>query len=246
MNCQSLDSNEIHIWRTDGANWSDVTPLEAVLTDEERTHAARFLFIEDKRRFVLGRGILRHLLGVYLGCPPHDLELVTNQYGKPALADEPALQFNLSHSDDRILHAFAWDRRVGVDVETIRPVKDLEQMAAYAFTPRERARFFSLPQSQQIPAFFNCWTRKEAFMKAVGMGLSLSPQRFEVAFTAGEPAVLRHIDPTVEQGTEWQLVALDVGHEYVAALTAEGSNMRCAMHELMPDGSQRRWQLTRP
>ncbi|MCP4165289.1 MAG: 4'-phosphopantetheinyl transferase superfamily protein [Chloroflexi bacterium] len=234
----NLAKHEIHIWRTDGANWADIGALETVLAEEERRRASRFLFIEDKRRFILGRGILRHLLGGYLGRPPPDLELATNQYGKPALAGEPALQFNLSHSGDRILHAFAWHRRLGVDVEAIRPLKDLDQMAAYAFTPRERARFFSLPVSQQIPAFFNCWTRKEAFMKAVGMGLSLSPQLFEVAFTAGEPPALQHLDPTVEEGTEWQLVALDVGRGYATALAAEGHDMRYSIHEMMPDGIQ--------
>ncbi len=236
-----LAKHDIHIWRTDGANWPDLMPLEAVLTEEERTRSARFLFLEDKRRFILGRGILRHLLGGYLGRPPLDLKLATNKYGKPALVGEPALQFNLSHSGDRILHAFAWDRRLGVDVEAIRPLKDLEQMAAYAFTPRERARFFSLPQSQQLPAFFNCWTRKEAFMKAVGMGLSLSPQLFEVAFTVGEPVALQHLDPTVEEGTEWQLMALDVGDGYATALAAEGHDMRYSMHEMMPDGIQGQW-----
>ncbi len=116
-----LIKHEVHIWQTDGANWPDLTPLQAVLTEEERTRAARFLFVEDTRRFILGRGISRLLLGDYLGRSPSDLELATNQYGKPALAGEPALQFNLSHSGDRILHAFAWHRRLGVDVEAIRP-----------------------------------------------------------------------------------------------------------------------------
>ncbi len=144
-----------------------------------------------------------------------------------------------SHSGNRVLHAFARDRRLGVDVEAIRPLKDLEQMAAYAITPRGRVRFFSLPQSHQIPAFFSCWTRKEAFMKAVGVGLSLSPQLFEMAFTANEPPALQHLDPTVEEGTEWQIRALDVGRGYATALAAEGHDMRYSMHKMMPDGSQR-------
>jgi 4'-phosphopantetheinyl transferase len=187
--------------------------------------AARFHFVRDRRRFIVGRGLLRTLLGRYLRLAPAALRFAYTPLGKPFLiaddAPEP-LCFNLSHSNELALFAFSRNRAVGVDIEHVRPVDDYEQIAARFFAPAECAQLRTLPDGQRARAFFSCWTRKEAYIKAHGVGLSLPLERFTVSIAPDEPAgLLATLDDPAE-AARWSLLALPAGPDYEAALAVAG------------------------
>ncbi len=223
-----LIPDEVHVWRALlDQPLSSLGLFHEVLSAEERARAERFYFEADRRRAIIGRGVSRLLLGLYLGRAAHRIEFKYNAFGKPALAD-PNLpfQFNVSHSGDVILVATAIDRVLGVDVERMRPDMANAEIAARYFSPSECSTLLALPPEMRCEAFFACWTRKEAYLKARGDGLSLPLDRFDVAFAPTEkPRLLatRH-DPA--EASRYTLCALDAGPGYAAALAVEGSNWR--------------------
>jgi 4'-phosphopantetheinyl transferase len=161
-----------------------VRGLEQMLSHDEIARAERFHFERDRRRFVVGRGLLRAILGRYMGIESERLRFRYGEYGKPYLAEEyggKALQFNVAHSQDMALYAIARDREVGVDIEYIRPFPNLMQIAEQFFSARENIALQAVPEHLKDEAFFTCWTRKEAYIKARGDGLSLPLDRFDVS-----------------------------------------------------------------
>jgi 4'-phosphopantetheinyl transferase len=171
--------------------------------------------------------VLRAILGRYLGSDPRRLRFHSNHYGKPSLA-EPAgwLRFNLSHSGGLALVAVTLDHELGVDVEQVRADLAGLSIAEQFFSPAEVATLRALPEPDRLQAFFNCWTRKEAFVKARGEGLSFPLKRFDVSLAPGEPAALlaTHDDPA--EAGRWTLHALSPGPGYVAAVAVYGPIMR--------------------
>ncbi|MEX2553348.1 MAG: 4'-phosphopantetheinyl transferase superfamily protein, partial [Actinomycetota bacterium] len=154
--------------------WIGGRPLPAtrsILSPEEAARAERFVFDRDRNRFVAGRGALRSLLAHYQGVEPREVVLEYSHYGKPFLPRElgrDQLEFNLSHSDDWALIGITLGRRLGVDLERLRVLDDLEGLARTVFSRRELAELAEVPEPERTEAFFNCWTRKEAFIKACG------------------------------------------------------------------------------
>jgi len=200
-----------------------------LLSADERERAERFHFANDRAHFIAARALLRTLLGRYLDLPPRHLSFSYSPYGKPALAGEGegrALRFNVSHSHGVALYAFARGREVGVDVEYVRPDVVGESIAERCFSAQEVATLRSLPAEVQPRAFFNCWTRKEAFIKARGEGLSFPLDQFEVALDPKEPAALISIGGDRREASRWSLQALPVEEGYVAALAVEGHGWR--------------------
>lgn len=187
--------------------------LSALLSAEERDRAARFHFDKHRRYFTAARGILRELLGTYLGKPPSAIEFSYNPYGKPAVE---GIYFNLSHSDNRALYAVSRAREVGVDIERINPSFADEQIPEQYFSPAEVKVLRALPKERQIEAFFNCWTRKEAYVKARGLGLSLDLQSFDVTLVPGEPAAF------LRGAGEWSIEAPEIAPGFAAAIVASG------------------------
>ncbi|MGH9809607.1 MAG: 4'-phosphopantetheinyl transferase family protein, partial [Terriglobia bacterium] len=175
--CVDLDAPEI-----------DVDRYWAVLSADERDRAGQFRFDRHRRRYIARRGILRELTGSYLGCNPADVVFVYNARGKPALRDRD-LQFNLSHSHGMALYAFRRGSAVGCDLEWRDPKFAAEQIPERFFSGDEVHALRSLPLSHQTEAFFNCWTRKEAYVKAAGQGLSIALDSFDVSLAPKEPAV---------------------------------------------------------
>src|ERR1700738_3040122 len=178
-----LVPDEVHVWRAllDQPR-SSLSLFTQVLSANERARAERFYFDADRRRAIIARGLSRLLLGHYLGRPAHQIEFKYNAFGKPALADADCpLQFNVSHSGDVILVATAIDRVLGVDVERIKQDMANAEIAARYFSPCEYRTLLALPPEIRGEAFFACWTRKEAYLKARGDGLSLPLDRFDVA-----------------------------------------------------------------
>jgi 4'-phosphopantetheinyl transferase len=219
-----LPDDEIHLWQsTLDLPPSSVERLLSTLSVDEVTRADRFYFARDRLRFVAGRAIMRDILGRYLNCRPEQISFVYNSYGKPGLDRSVActnIQFNLSHSSGRLVLAVG-RRRLGIDLEKIRPGIASEDVAAHFFAPAEVCELATVPVLYRVEAFFNCWTRKEAYVKARGEGLSTPLDAFEVSLAPGEPARLIKTvsDDTTSSG--WALQALEPHPGFVAAIVAE-------------------------
>jgi 4'-phosphopantetheinyl transferase len=199
--------------------------LERLLDADERARAARFVFAPDARRFRVARGTLREILGGYLGVAPADVRFAYAAAGKPALAAPftgAGVEFNLSHSGEIALYAIADQRRIGIDVEQIRPLDDMEALAERNFSAAERRALFAVAPAQRAVAFFACWTRKEAYIKALGDGLGHPLDSLTVSLGAGEPARFLEIGGEPAAAARWTLAALDVGAGYEAAVAVDG------------------------
>jgi 4'-phosphopantetheinyl transferase len=222
----SLNGGEVHVWRVRlDVPTAEVEGLRALLTPDEQARAARLLFEGDRRRIIAARGTLRMILGRYLDAPPDSLRFCYTSHGKPALAGEmESLCFNISHSADLALIAVARERAVGVDIERIRPDVADEQLARRFFSPPEVAALLALPREDRQQGFFSCWTRKEAYIKARGEGLSIPLDQFQVSLAPGEPPALLGVQG--DDPARWSLYDLRPGPGYVAALAVEGHHLR--------------------
>jgi 4'-phosphopantetheinyl transferase len=199
-----------------------------VLSEDELVRADRFRFEKDRRRFVAARSALRQVLGRYLRCSPGEVGFSYQPTGKPQLAPEfreSRVQFNLSHSGEFALIAVTLDRRIGVDIEVINAERAWEDVAERFFSAAENRILRALPAGERELAFFQCWTRKEAYVKAVGAGLALPLSSFDVAFGVGvAPAVLR-IGDSVEEAEGWSLFDVECPVGYVGAVAVEGRGL---------------------
>ncbi len=221
-----LSDNEVHVWRASlEPSLSVIQSLQQILSEDDVIKAHRFYFEKDRHHFIVARGLLRTLLGRYLAVDPGGLRFCYNSYGKPALdlpSDKSRLNFNLSHSHSMVLYAFTLSREVGIDVEYMRPNIEYEQLAASSFSPFENAVFHALPAEIKPQAFFNCWTRKEAYIKARGGGLSIPLDQFDVSLVPGEPAALLSSREDTQETERWLLQELAPGTGYAGALVVEG------------------------
>lgn len=215
----SLQQDELHIWRA----WLDVEPAErarlcSYLSKDEISRAQRFVFPRDRDHFIVARGRLRELAGRYLHCPPNVVQFKTGRYGKLSLLDDLApLHFNLSHSHGLALYGFCMGRELGIDTEKIRPGFAGEGITARYFSAAEQKEVAEVPNELPDTAFFLCWTRKEAYIKAHGDGLQIPLDSFDVSLKPGEPATLRSAD-----SGRWSMRSFVPAPEFVAALIVEG------------------------
>jgi 4'-phosphopantetheinyl transferase len=221
---------EVHVWLAPLAvAASDLSALAASLSADERERAGRYRFERDRRFFAAGRGILRRLLGAYLGLPPAAIAFTTGPHGKPRLISGgpgDSLRFNLSHSGGLALIALARGREVGVDLERVRPIGDLPTLAGSCCSRTEARRLLALAEADRLPAFFRTWTRKEAYLKARGDGLSLPPEHVEVADCLGEAARLLHVVGAPGEEERWSLWGLTPAPDAVGAVAVEGRGCR--------------------
>ncbi len=229
-----VERAEAHVWRARlDLPGSRIQALKQTLTVEERARAGRFRFATDRTRFIASRGTLRAMLGHYLGRAPGAIRFAYNAYGKPILVEEPEddpIQFNVSHSQDLALYAFTPTGDIGIDLEQItKEVKDYEQIARRFFSAAEVKALLSVPVEQRQEAFLNCWTRKEAYVKARGLGLSLVLNQFDVSLMPGEPAKLLATRETGQEASAWALHALAASPGSIAALAVQStvSTIRC-------------------
>jgi len=227
----SPQTGEVHVWRVDLEQPEElVQTFRSTLEEDERSRADRFHFEKDRRAFTVSRGFLRHVLGSYLQTKPDAVRFSYGPYGKPALDGEhknSSLRFNMSHSRGVGLVAVSDGREVGVDVEHVRADFANEEIARRFFSPREVAAFNALPNTEQVAAFFRCWTRKEAYIKAIGRGLSQPLDGFDVTLAPEETPALLRVDE--DDASRWTLSDIDVGNDYAAALVVEGqiSKIQC-------------------
>ena len=216
-----LRPGHVHVWSV----WLDpsearVGELGATLSADELERASRLRFDRHRRRFVCARGALREILGAYLGVDARALKFTYGAHGKPALGVDGArrVSFNVSHSEDVALIAVAPEEiEIGVDVESLRSMSNDDDIARRFFAPSEVARLQSLPAGLRERAFFECWTRKEAYLKATGDGLARPLDAFEVTFGPGERAELRVLGDQTESA-RWTLVSLEPVSGFAGAL----------------------------
>ena len=231
----TLNKGEVHVWRVSLCQSAAArASLSGLLTPDEQSRAESYHFQKDRNRFIVARGVLRSILARYLHLAPDELRFAYSPYGKPALRDsEDALnlRFNVSHSHQMALYAITRKSAVGLDIEFIREDFASLQVAEHFFSRREGTMLRALPAVTQARAFFNCWTRKEAYIKARGEGLSYPLDKFAVSLLPGEPASLLQVDNDPLECSRWSLYELSPGPGYVAALAVEGCPSRLTCWE---------------
>ena len=230
----TLGRNEVHLWQ---ARLDDqlADSLEVILSEEETVRANRFHFTKDRNHFIVARGLLRRLLAAYLGLASSaDVSFSYGEKGKPFLAEnrQGSINFNLAHSHGMALYAFSHDQELGVDLEFVKDELADEKIADRFFSTTEVKALQRVPAELRRQAFFNCWTRKEAYIKARGEGLSMPLNEFDVSLAPGEPAALLRNHKDAAEVTRWSMKSIPVDPGYVAALVVEGHDWELKMFSL--------------
>jgi 4'-phosphopantetheinyl transferase len=235
--CFSSQSIECMVARLDVS--PEIMPgLTELLDDAERDRANRFVFKRDRFRYIVGRARLRQALSARLGVRPVAVELVYGKRGKPMLASRYAssdLRFNLSHSEDMAIYAFSVGREIGIDVEAVRTVPDADAIAARYFSPREYRAYLNLNLRDKAQGFFNCWTRKEAFIKALGDGFYHPLDRFDVSLAPGEPAKILRVEEASGDHCGWRIENLSPAPGFVAAVVVEDPSSCDLTRNIFPE-----------
>jgi 4'-phosphopantetheinyl transferase len=230
-----LGTDDVHVWRASlNSSAVSIEKSSQILSTDEMARADRFYFDLDRNHFIVARAWLRIIIGSYLKVDPAELKFDYSIYGKPALAkpfiETTGLDFNLAHSGELALYGITLRRKIGVDLEQIRPDFVFDGIARRCFTTDERAQISSLSNAARPRAFFEYWTRKEAFVKAKGVGVSFALNQFEVTVRSNEAALLlTQWDPA--EVDRWSLHAVDVHPDYAAALVLEGSDLQLSRWE---------------
>ena len=231
----SFGNDEIHIFYADVDSLLYCAEgLENMLSDEENSRKDKFIFWKDKCSYMVSHGLLRLILGAYLGAEPKNLVFINGPHGKPmldAVSNRDAIRFSVSHSDRRILYAVNRGREIGVDIEKIRPEFSVEEISDRYFSAREAAFLRTLPAQDRKDLFFTYWTLKEAFMKGTGKGFSLPLNRFEITH---DPPKVVSLEGDPEAAARWSLRSMRLEPGYAAALAVEGPDVpiRCRKFQL--------------
>jgi 4'-phosphopantetheinyl transferase len=218
----NLNPFDVHVWQaTLDRPLDQVTKFREILSVDEIERADRFKFDQHRNRFIVGRGILRSLLAQYLNLEPQQLEFTYGSYGKPSLEQASYLQFNLAHSHDHALYAMTYDRAIGIDIEQIREIKDLEALTRRFFSPSECRSICQTELESQAKKFFRYWTCKEAFLKATGEGLS-QLQHLEIAID--QVANLEKIPSQTESIQNWCLKEIPLDNDFLGAIVVNSAS----------------------
>lgn len=238
-NFSELSNDQIHIWRMHlKQNSHQIFELAKLLNSKEQDRAERFKVEKARNNFIVARSALRLLLAKYLHTEPKEIIFEQNSYGKPLLKLNP-IKFNISHSNDYALFIFAKNYHVGIDVECVRANFDFMTIAQKFFSPLEVIALLNIPQEQQLRAFFNCWSRKEAFIKGIGMGIFFALDKFTVEVcnkTSGKLKLSIAEEKLPElQAINWSLEALNPGNDHVGAFAVSGQNYEINYYDLSLD-----------
>jgi 4'-phosphopantetheinyl transferase len=222
--------NDVHVWRASLESAVREAPhLTRILSEDELQRASRFHFARDRAQFIFARATLRTILSSYLSIEPARIRFDYGSHGKPGLLDPPtsgAVCFNVSHCNALALYAVTRNRRVGIDVERLIYNFPYEDIAARFFSPHENIELSEMPPEKKCRAFFSCWTRKEAYVKARGEGLSIPLHGFHVSVDPRQRICGLRIDGASEETRRWSMRSLDVGPSHAAALVVEGDRFR--------------------
>jgi 4'-phosphopantetheinyl transferase len=221
-----LPENEVHVWRADLESIRENELFwQEVLSSDEKERAARFHFPADRQRYIASRGVLRMILAAYLDRNARDLVFTYSRKEKPLLSPAYAasgITFNLSHSGGVSLYAISRRRELGIDIEKLGRNSDLQGIARRFFSTFEQQQLAELSGEEKVLGFFRCWTRKEAYIKATGDGLSLPLTDFDVSLAAGSTDALLATRPDDSQARQWELREVPAGSGYAAALCIQG------------------------
>jgi 4'-phosphopantetheinyl transferase len=210
---------EVHLWRIPlDTVTSMLNILINLLTEDEWQRSTRFLFPHDQAHFISAHAALRLILSRYTALPPARICYKTGEMGKPFLAEDTPLRFNLSHSGKIALVGVCLEEEIGVDVEWIHSMRALDLIAKNFFAPSETEKLLAQTDPEQQRAFFDCWTRKEAFIKSTGKGISFPLDQFEVEFNPGQPARLLSVFGEKSLADQWALFDIPCGKDLSAAL----------------------------
>ena len=224
----TLASQEIHVWKVPlrpPEIW--LKKLKNLLNGEERERAERYKAPARQEAFVTTRGMLRYILGWYLDTKPEHLKFDMGSHGKPYLVEpptSPGISFNLAHSADLALLAITHDRQVGIDIEHHRQILDYAGMVKRICSPAEQSFLMKIPHESQLTAFLSCWTRKEAYTKAIGKGITFPLNTITVSLTRELPVKLLHVEGHADEPSRWTMCELFPGAGYSAALVGEGQS----------------------
>lgn len=223
----SLEASEVHLWQAalDGRP-ADI--FESFLSPDELARANRFHFVNDRNHFVVARGLLRNLLAAYLGFNCANLRFSYGAQGKPFLLldNQTQINFNISHSHGRAAFAFSRGRELGIDIEYVKDDFDDELIANRFFSRTEVLSLRTVPAELRKQAFFNCWTRKEAYIKARGEGLSMPLDQFDVTLRPDEPVRLLNNYREEREVSRWSMQAIAAPEGYAGALVVEGHDWK--------------------
>jgi len=218
----TLTLGAVHVWLLDlDLSKEPIDDLAYPLSPEEQQRASRFQFARDRNRYIAGRGQLRQLLALYLKIPATNVQFSYGPAGKPQLSKlhiASPIQFNLSHSENTALLGITSEAEIGIDIERIRKINDSESVAKYSFATNEFERLMALPEIEQEAAFFRCWTRKEAFLKARGTGITENLHSFEVDFQYEQKARLLSIRSELGGLADWSLKTIPIGADWCGAV----------------------------
>lgn len=230
----TLSRHGVHIWQASlAASPAHLESLVRLLSKDEQDRANRFHFAKDRERFIAARGTLRLILSRYLDRAPEAITFDYNRFGKPALQAHQTsnLRFNLSHANELALYAITAAHEVGVDLEYINSNRNTQEIIERFFSENEKMEFQRLPDFMRLKAFFSGWTRKEAFIKAHGQGLSFPLKKFSVSLHPDQPARLIHIDPDKKDGCEWMIKDIPINDAYWAAVAVSSPGLHFRLWE---------------
>ncbi|MGF1480147.1 MAG: 4'-phosphopantetheinyl transferase family protein [Cyanophyceae cyanobacterium] len=232
-----MTNDSVHAWRANlDVGIEQLQSFMAILSADEKQRAEQFYFSQHSQRFIVGRGLLRSILGQYLKTDPAQLEFEYGPRGKPMLASgwgRARIQFNLSHSQGLALYGFSLERRIGVDLEYLRPVADAEKIVQRFFSAEESAFISRLPLQEKHQAFYRGWTSKEAYLKATGEGLA-GLEQVEVSLSPQQPACLLRINGDSQAAARWSIQRLSPAANYLGAIAVEGHNWQLSCWQALP------------
>lgn len=229
MGQPSFDSNNVHLWSTSLDVPDQIyDALIQHLSLEERKRAAQFTFPQDHRNFITSRGVLKDILSRYLQCQPADILIQYGTEGKPNLYHRETsnrLEFNLSHSSGFLVVAVSQGQRVGVDIELVRPMADIDLIALQAFSEYEREVLRGLTGEEKQSGFFRCWTRKETYLKALGHGLSIPLDSFDMSLAPNNPIGMLANRLNPDEASNWSFYTFIPTQGFLGAVAVEGQEV---------------------
>jgi 4'-phosphopantetheinyl transferase len=222
LKCLKLSGNEIHVWQIDletqihnsKAYWS-------YLSNFEKSRANKFRFEIHKNNYIIRTGILRILLSNYIMCQPNEIEFKIGEFGKPKLTNSE-LAFNLSHSKSKAIIAFAINPQLGIDIEYIDEKIEAKQIAKNYFSAEDRTQLYALSDEKLANGFFNIWTKKEAFIKAIGTGLTYPLDAFDASLDVFEKKALARLGTSFTEAKKWNLFSIQTFNDFKSALAYKG------------------------
>ncbi len=243
----TLPPNHVHVWKANlSPPESKLAHLQTILSSDEQARAQRFKFPKHRKAFETARGLLRLILSRYLHTSPESLNFAQESHGKPFLLSPttPPLSFNVSHSNDMVLYAVTLKSPVGIDIEYHKPKINIPALIQRICSTEEKEMLMALSPTEQKRGFFACWTRKEAYVKATGKGITVPLEKITVSLPTSPCVELRHLEDDEQDISLWTLSDIQVAPRYTAALAIKGMNNTTDYWAWEWDASDTVWNST--